>query len=230
MRSLPDALAECRSSIPAEIAHRLQPLFLSAELRERLAFRLLVYARQGVPPLRPLPTFAGECTPPLADAYAPFKECMAHVVEFPTDPANQRRLADALARADSLNVLVLLGMRLTPASVTDERGFPPPRERLVASATGGEGLSPAARALDKHAPRNARHWGKPEGGTEEKNENALGLVERILDEATWWNVFGHFKHGLVYEAREPAGHGARWGHHGDEFIGFLEPFSDEEEP
>ena len=34
----------------------------------------------------------------------------------------------------------------------------------------------------------------------------------------------HFKHVLVYEARVSSGHGARWGHGGDEFIGFLEPF------
>src|SRR2546425_1024649 len=88
------------------------------------------------------------------------------------------------------------------------------------SATRG----PAARALDKHAHRDAGHWGVSRGGNDEKNEQALALVERVLDEATWWNVFGHFKHGIVYEARLPAGQGARWAVAGPRLIGFLEPF------
>ena len=54
--------------------------------------------------------------------------------------------------------------------------------------------------------------------------------EAILDAATWWNVFGHFQHDVVYEARVPSGHGARWGFGGNEFIGFLEPFDEEKCP
>jgi hypothetical protein len=52
------------------------------------------------------------------------------------------------------------------------------------------------------------------------------MLLHILDNTTWWNVFGHFKHVLVYEARVPSGHGARWGQGGDELIGFLEPFDE----
>ena len=46
------------------------------------------------------------------------------------------------------------------------------------------------------------------------------LPARVIarDSATWWNVFGHFAHEVVYEARVPSGHGARWGFGGDEFI------------
>jgi hypothetical protein len=227
MRSLHDLLAGCRSLLPSEIAYRLQPLFLFPELLGRLSMRLLVYIRQGVPDRHPPPTFAGECTPPPATAFAFFRDAVAHWHDFPTDPSVTRRLTDALAHADSLHTLVLLGMRITPASLTDERGFPPPRERLIGSATGGEGSSPAARALDKHAHRGDAFWGTPKGDVAERNEHALMLVEDILDGATWWNVFGHFQHGTVYEARLAAGHGARWADHGDRFIGFLEPFSDE---
>jgi len=35
---------------------------------------------------------------------------------------------------------------------------------------------------------------------------------------------------VVFEARLPTGHGARWGHGGEEFIGFLEPFDEEKCP
>jgi hypothetical protein len=31
---------------------------------------------------------------------------------------------------------------------------------------------------------------------------------------------------VVFEARLSSGHGARWGHAGGEFIGFLEPFDE----
>ncbi len=227
MRSLHDHLIDARPLLPAEVAHRLQPLFLTPELRDRLAMRLLVYIRQGVPARHPPPSFTGECTPPLATSFEHFRPAVAHWHDFPSDPSVTRRLADALTHADSLHTLVLLGMRLTPASLTDERGFPPPRERLLTSATSGDGLSPAARALDKHAHRGDAYWGQPRGDTAERNEHALNLVEDILDGATWWNVFGHYKHGTVFEARLTAGHGARWADHGDRFIGFLEPFSDE---
>jgi hypothetical protein len=59
---------------------------------------------------------------------------------------------------------------------------------------------------------------------------ARAVLERILDEQTWWNVFGHFQHEVVYEARVPSGHGARWVKGVAAFIGFLEPFLKGEEP
>ena len=62
------------------------------------------------------------------------------------------------------------------------------------------------------------------GPTAVRNAQAIEVLTRVLTGRTWWNVFGHFAHDTVFEARLPTGHGARWGHDGTEFIGFLEPF------
>jgi hypothetical protein len=83
----------------------------------------------------------------------------------------------------------------------------------------------AARALDKHVGRSATEWWAPVAGPADvRNERARSVVESILAGATWWNVFGHFQHELVYEARLPSGHGARWRLDPLRFVGFLEPF------
>jgi hypothetical protein len=132
---------------------------------------------------------------------------------------------------------VLLGQRLTPASLSDERAFPPPRDRLLASAahphSAADHLSVAARALTKHVGRiggTGDFWGQVTGTIDQKNSAALAIVERILDQTTWWNVFGHCKHEHVFEARVSSGHGARWAHTGDELIGFVEPFEPADNP
>ena len=59
--------------------------------------------------------------------------------------------------------------------------------------------------------------------------SAAAIFIRLADApplaiATWRNVFGHHQHETVFEARQPSGHGARWGGGGATFIGFLEPF------
>ena len=133
------------------------------------------------------------------------------------------------------NLLVLLGQRMTPASLTDAAALPPPRAKLMASAmspySDADRLSVAGRALAKHAPRSSgTFWGQVSGGTDEKNALAERLLTHILDSTTWWNVFGHFKHERVYEARVASGHGARWGQFGESFIGFLEPFDEQRCP
>lgn len=90
----------------------------------------------------------------------------------------------------------------------------------------GGKLSVAARALDKHAARSAEgwFWGTVSGNDRQKNAAAERVLDAILDDPPWWNVFGHYRQGTVFEARRPTGHGARWAHGGKAFIGFLEPF------
>jgi hypothetical protein len=138
--------------------------------------------------------------------------------------------ARALAEAGLPNLLLILGQRRTPASLTDARAIPPSRARLLASASAGHAGGPltvAGRALSKHAQRSSDDfWPEPRGPVAAINAVALSLVERLLDGATWWNVFGHFQHETVFEARIPSGHGARWGRQGEELIGFLEPFDE----
>ena len=203
----------------------------------RLADRLLTFAEQGVPEDFPPPHFTAECTPPLADAWAFFREPVGLWRAAPDRLAGPllRHFADAFVAAGTRNLLILLGQRLTPASITDARAIPPARAQLLAAANRehnpADHLTVAARALTKHVPRaGGVFWGEVRGSGAEKNARAVRLLEAILDAATWWNVFGHFQHDVVYEARVPSGHGARWGFGGNEFIGFLEPFDEEKCP
>lgn len=171
-------------------------------------------------PDRPLPQFEAEITPPVQ----PLAERLRSTLS-----ASPIELAVEMERIGIGGLLLLLGQRRTPATLTVERGIPPTDEVLLASASARvhphDQLSVAARALAKHAHRSPdRFWGEVSGPTAVRNAQAVEVVSRILAGRTWWNVFGHFAHDTVFEARLPTGHGARWGHDGSEFIGFLEPF------
>jgi hypothetical protein len=231
MRSIHHALLASHRLLPAPLARDLARFFAQEEHVASLASRLLVFARQGAPTDRPPPHFSAECTPPVGDAFAFFRDAVAAWHDNPDAPAVPALFADAVAAAGVKNLLVLLGQRMTPASITDAGAVPPTRAKLLASAgkphSGADRLTVAGRALAKHAHRSTEaFWGTLTGSTDEKNAAAERILDRIIDDATWWNVFGHFEHGLVYEARVPTGHGARWGQGGEEFIGFLEPFDE----
>lgn len=208
----------------------LEPTFRAEHARlwdyehlETLATRFADWHVNGVPTTRPLPHFAVECTPPLVEAFAPFGAALRN----PTPQS----FAEAFQTAGCEKLLVLLGQRRTPASLIDARGIPPTTSELSVTAWDkcqpGEDLTVMARALAKHAHRSPdRFWGTPTGPSSTQNGRAAALVCEILVEKTWWNVFGHFQHDTVYEARLPSGHGARWGAAGTTFIGFLEPFNE----
>jgi hypothetical protein len=228
MTSLRETLTACVPLLPeafrAQFARLLEPAYL-----ERLAARLLAGQREGIPGEPPLPHFAAECTPPLDAAFTFFAEALKAWQADPAGIGTVRAFAEAMRAAGCANLLVLLGQRRTPGSLTDARGIPPPREVLLAAAERPCGrcdpLTVAARALAKHVHRSPEtFWGKVEGPVTDKNRAARAMVGQILDHATWWNVFGHCKHDSVFEARVPTGQGARWGRGGMVFIGFLEPF------
>jgi hypothetical protein len=144
-------------------------------------------------------------------------------------PELMRLLAAALVTATIGGVLVLCGQRRMPGSLTDARAIPRPAEELLrASARPYRGrLSVGARALTKHLQRTRlAFWGELTGDEEEKSRTAQQLLRTVLQKATWWNVFEHYKHQVVFEARVAEGYGARWGNDGEEFIGFLEPFTE----
>ncbi len=146
----------------------------------------------------------------------------------PDPGAAAPHLAEAIASAGTRRLLVLLGQRQTPGSLVDERAIPPTRARLLAAAGAPfhRDLTAAGRALTKHVHRTTdRFWGEVEGSDADKSAAADAIVRAILDRATWWNVFEHYLHAVVFEARERGGYGARWGRGGDAFIGFLEPFT-----
>jgi hypothetical protein len=234
--SLHESLRGCTPLLPEVFRTEHARLFEEEHLA-RLAGRLLQFAEHGVPSQPPPPHFAAECTPPLTEAWAFFRDPVAawRAGPDPLAPPILRHFADALTAAGTRSLLLLLGQRLTPASLTDARAIPPTRAQLLAAANAehnpADHLTVAARALTKHVHRSAAaYWGDVSGPVPHKNALAVRLLNGILDNATWWNVFGHFAHETVFEARVPSGHGARWGLGGSAFIGFLEPFDEEKCP
>lgn len=126
--------------------------------------------------------------------------------------------------------LDLLGQRLTSASIRDENAIPPLRSLLIESCMEpfNHEITMAQRAWEKHAGRmDDLYWGEISGNNEQKQQKVMEKINEILDHTTWWNVFYHYKHGLVYEVREKGGHGIRWSHGGKQLIGFLEVFINE---
>lgn len=229
---LANQLHQTKNQLPETVVQTYQRLFLEEEHFIKLAQKLICFATEGVPESFPLPHFNVECTPPLKEAYRFFEKAMQQFFSETSSPEIiNTLLAEALQQALGQNILILLGQRITPASLTDARGIPPTKAQLLASASQlyDQGLTVGARAWSKHAHRSTdQFWGEVKGSTEAKNQKAFQLISYILDHTTWWNIFGHYKHDIVYEARVPAGQGVRWGHSGKELIGFLEPFLNEE--
>lgn len=178
------------------------------------------YLTSGVP--KPLPYFEEEVTPSLESIFKPFSK----VFLLPSLQQEQA-LSTLLSQTHFHSLLILAGQRQTPASLTDIKGIPPTKERLIHSFCKEykQSLSIGARAWAKHAERSEdQFWGAVKGSTATKNQVALKLLDKILVEHTWWNTFGHYVHDTVFEMRLPSGHGMRWGQNGKVFIGFLEPF------
>ncbi len=230
MTTLPETLHSCKVLLPEEF-YRVHQALWETEHIARLAARLLQFWQEGVPSAFPLPHFSVECTPPLAEVFVFFKATLAawHQAGDKSERSLLQQFAEALVAAGCSRILILLGQRFTPASITDARAIPPTRTRLIAAVNKEykQGLTSGARAWTKHAHRSSdKFWGEIKGSTADKNNGSLQLISRILDNTTWWNIFGHYAHDTVYEARVSTGHGVRWGKGGDELIGFLEPFDE----
>jgi hypothetical protein len=218
--------------VPTPTTSDFSPAFRAAHARllvpehlDAITHRVAEWNAFGVPAAPPAPHFAAELLPDYAAAFEPFRAVL------PTGSAPA--LAAAMERARTANLLVLLGQRRTPATLTGPAGIPPTAAELLAAAEGThrDRLTVAARALAKHAGRSGDHfWGDPRGPVAGQNAAAAAVVRRILAGRTWWNVFGHFAHDVVFEARLPSGHGARWADGGATFVGFLEPFDSEKCP
>jgi hypothetical protein len=192
-----------------------------------LSQRLLLFYHKQLPFNLPLPYFKDEITPSLKDCFSYF-EAPLHV--FHQEESEEKKLAlfaNAIQTAGVENILVLMGQRITPGSIRDTRAIPPLRSTLIQSAStiySGK-LTCAAREWSKHTNRSQDNfWGEIKGDDEIKNQLSIDFVLHVLKDSTWWNVFWHYKHEMVYESRVPSGHGARWGMDGNIFIGFLEPF------
>lgn len=126
--------------------------------------------------------------------------------------------------------LNILGQRLTSASIRDENAIPPLKTMLINACQEpfNNEITIAQRAWEKHIGRmDDDFWGEIKGNNQQKQEKVMSKIHQILDNRTWWNVFFHYKHQLVFEVREKGGHGIRWSHGGTKLIGFLEKFINE---
>ncbi|GAA4159468.1 hypothetical protein GCM10022217_22190 [Chryseobacterium ginsenosidimutans] len=126
--------------------------------------------------------------------------------------------------------LNILGQRLTSASLRNENAIPPSQNRLIEACQKpfNDEITTAQRAWEKHVGRMGdQFWGEVKGNNQQKQQIVMEKINYILDNKTWWNVFFHYKHELVYEIREKGGHGIRWSHSGKNLIGFLEVFINE---
>ncbi|MCY0977874.1 hypothetical protein PGH12_16030 [Chryseobacterium wangxinyae] len=125
------------------------------------------------------------------------------------------------------NWLDILGQRLTSASLRDENAIPPLENVLIESCLKpfNDEVSTAQRAWEKHVGRmDDEFWGEVKGNNQQKQQKVMEKIIYIIKNKTWWNVFYHYKHELVYEIREKDGHGIRWSQDGTRLIGFLETF------
>lgn len=160
-----------------------------------------------------------------------FFEKLKHLVEKDESEISPL-IAQTIEETPIASLLIILGQRKTSATITDENGIPPRNEQVLKScfAPHNKQKSKAARAREKHISRNneSGFWGKIEGNPRQKEEVAKTVVKKIINEKTWWNVFTHYKHDVVYEVRVATGEGMRWKKENLELIGFLEPFINDE--
>lgn len=204
----------------------LSPLLKHSEHVVQFARQLIVY--QQYKTLKCPPFFNEECTPSIDKAIEPFNVALNQWLS--NKEQSSVLFAQAFENTELKDLLLILGQRCTPASITDEQAVPPPKQQLIDAfnAAYRHTLTVGARAWSKHVNRSEEvFWGEVKGNDEEKNKTAAGILVQILKNATWWNVFEHYKHHLVYEVRLPSGHGARWKLNDKTFIGFLEPFLEE---
>jgi len=226
MEELKSILLHTTSILPKDFYLSNKRLFEEEHLT-LLTNRLLGFHRKQLSFDLPKPYFNEEITPPLEQAYSFFEIPLQNFLKVPSSNEASSLFADAILKADIENVLVVMGQRITPGSIRDGRAIPPLRKTLIESAASlhTEKLTSAAREWSKHTNRSQdKFWGEIKGDDESKNKISIDFVNQILDHSTWWNVFWHYKHEIVFESRLPTGHGARWGKDGLVFIGFLEPF------
>jgi hypothetical protein len=189
-------------------------LILFAESIER-------YMTQGVPSDYGLPFFKDEVTPAPKEVMASFQSVLE------TSNASPEAWAKAIEATPFEYLLILIGQRWTSASMKDERAIPPLQQTLLDSCFTpyNDQISVVTRAWEKHMGRSTdTFWGIATGNPSQKEQAIREVVTHMIDTKTWWNVFYHYKHELVYEIRVSTGHGIRWNKEGTQLIGFLEPF------
>lgn len=195
--------------------------FLQKEHLFHFANRLFQYYHKKIPLTQQLPYFDEEIKQNMQESLDYFAEL------FEPKGDLSMLIKETMIKTPFKHILLLLGQRITPASVQDERAIPPLRERLWESCfeSYNKETSVGVRAWEKHVGRYENSvMGTILGNQLEKNKKVEDLILFMIENASWWNVFYHYKHGLVYEIRIKNGQGMRWTSDGKQFIGFLENF------
>lgn len=195
--------------------------FLQEEHLLHFTKRLFQYYHKEIPLTQPLPYFDDEIKQNLCESFSHFSEL------FNQEEDLTKAIKEILINTHFKHVLLLLGQRITSASLQDENAIPPLKEILHCSCFQpyNKETSVGVRAWEKHVGRHENSvMGEIKGNQSEKNNKVNHLMNYMCENATWWNVFYHYKHGLVYEIRIENGQGMRWTSDGKQFIGFLEHF------
>lgn len=138
----------------------------------------------------------------------------------------EHRVREILLLLGLRGILDLLGVRKTVGTINL---LPPSRTSLIKSFTTKHNptsdLWVGSRALAKHYHRDQTEswWGNCTGTEAAKNGHAMGLLNKILDNAVWINVHWLPHDVFIIEARQDQGYGMRWSADGSNFRGFLEP-------
>jgi len=199
---------------------------LNKEHWDIIVERLFSFAFEKEINHNPLPAFNEEILADYPSHYQYFEE-LKSIVEKRGGEKN-KLIAKLIEETPFEFLLIILGQRKTPATITDENGIPPIKEQLLKSCFEpyNEQMCKAARAREKHISRNGdkAFWGVIEGSPQDKELATKTIVKKIIEEKTWWNVFTHYKHDVVFEIRIESGEGIRWRKDNLDLIGFLEPF------
>lgn len=215
--------------------------FISSEWKERygallhkqhltlLTNQILRYKDVGFVIEAESPFFSEEILIATFDYFASLKEVVwiwDHEI-YPSNEEASKGFALAIEETPIEELLKLLGQRWTSASIKDENAIPPLKEQILRASAEkhNDQISKSVRAWEKHAQRSEESfWGTVTGNPSEKEAKVQQIIAHVLEHTTWWNVFHHYKHEIVYEARIASGYGIRWKKENLELIGFLEPF------
>ncbi|KFF05416.1 hypothetical protein IW19_07680 [Flavobacterium reichenbachii] len=204
-------------------------LFLTDENLHLFSENLIFFHKQKSEILR-LPYFKDEMIVSIQENMIYFKKTL----EAFESNSNllKSNLIKALEETPFEIILLILGQRLTSASRRDETGIPPENAALFESCflPFNDEITVVERAWEKHVGRkkdSSSILGEIKGNRSQKRLMVEKLAYHFLSYKTWWNIFYHFKHDLVYEIRIENGQGMRWSADGKRFIGFLEDFLEE---
>ena len=199
----------------------------SSPLYTEIADRLATWIKTGTLPHRNLKTFYLLDEEP-KETFLKLEEVWPSLKAFEISDSQYKTkvVTSFIEKLGVKGLLVLLGVRHTVGSTEN---FPPDKTVLIKSFNKkhnpNANLTVGARALSKHVHRDhsAGWWGELKGSEEEKNEQSLKVLFRILNDAAWINIHSIAGELKVLEVRCSEGYGARWTCDGKQFRGFLEP-------